>query len=533
MSRPVFSRSAVRPMFAVMAALAGLQLAGPLFAQAPASAPAGSGAITDADKGELKTILEEARSRKLRDNPASLATLEAMVNRWDDRPPGNLQGFSTAGWIYEQLSLEAKNAGKRDQEDQFRGLATRAYLKAGLLAGGAAAALAGSPEARQWHDMAENFYQRVLSAEPSHSQALLGLARAYRGRGEAYKAIDKYKDYLGPDGTGVSKGTLSIEEQATARLELGMTYNMVRSWRQALSVLEKANQNEPEVLATMAEAWVNLDSVDRVNIEKARAAAEQAVRLSNGQPQYWSRLAGVLLAVRDVKGALDAARQAREQSRQAFAQAPGNLRLLNSMAQTMESYVQILGAALAGLPADAEAKVLVDLRLELATALQDQSDIRLLLGRHEALNVLQDAPPAVANDPRLVEAREQLARSLGLVSRATATAPEGRPPAPAPAATAPAGPREARGQGAGGCAPVHPAAIMAACRALRSNRRNAFCGSPRTCSGGSTPSSTSSGSRGWTSSIWAWATPRIPRPSRWWPSCARRCKTRATIATAC
>ncbi len=358
--------------------------------------------------GELiDTALEATRAQRLFD---ARRLLEVVVRR--DRQ--NIRALRLLGYVYELLANAASANLAEDEAKSFLGLAIRQYLEAAPLAMDA-----GDLQA------AEQMYKAVLLHDPVSPEAQVGLARVLGASDRQLQARERYESYL---------KTVAGRQDSRARLELGRIYRGLRYLNQAVSTLEKAkelNPEDPEILVELAGTYQ-----DSGYHEKALKLVESATNKAPRNPAYHNIHAVILLAQsrpetrvpgnpedarRNLEKAGVQARQAVDLAFNALSENRHDSELLASLGRYYATYAEVLGVKLAEVrtarsalsPDDVErrielAKAELDLRMELAAAIQKEADVAQTLRLHAALEVLLKADEQGEKNARFLEVLARL-----------------------------------------------------------------------------------------------------------------------------
>ncbi len=273
----------------------------------------------------------------------------------------------------------------------------------------------------------EEMYRTVLRY-PRHMynpKALLGIARILKDRG-SMQAIDRYKTYINPRLCPVGGS------DPQAHLELGKLYRQMQYWNQAVSVLEKAQQLDPEnaeILLELAKAYqdTNLRA-------KALGLAKKAAEKNPNNPAYRDVYAQILLEQSGArvsgeatpeegrKMLLEARRQATEAVRLARAtvqSAPGDAAALQMVRNCFATLQVVLGVTARLNPAD------VPVMVELARCQEELISIEYTLGLHRILRDLQSLEAIGARDNlAYLETVADLQFRLNMLAEAAETAKE-------------------------------------------------------------------------------------------------------------
>lgn len=375
------------------AVLLTLLTAWPLHAQTAASAPARSGepgsladqlvgiagVRSDMTADELIDLaLEAVKGQRLEEAQRILF----VVSRQDQR---NLRALQSLAYVYE-LQATAARANKADPNadktaETYIDAAVAIYLHAAPIA----------VEARNFNT-AEQMYNSVLRYRPANPDGQLGLARTLREMERSIQAVESYKTYL-------ANPAARPDSLAQACLELGQIYRGQRYTNLALVTLEKGRALNPEnaaILVELAATYQEMGKYDKA-IEVIKTATDKApnnpayhdayAKILLGQAQR-PRAPGAGASAADVRALLEQARsearQAINLSRQALRQTPDAQELLDQLRAYYGTYTQVLRAILGNDPAN------VSIRLELASAIQEQAAIAETLSLHRALEILQE-----------------------------------------------------------------------------------------------------------------------------------------------
>jgi|GEM_PF-2627239 len=344
----------------VGAGMVMLMMAVALMAGSAQAQPQGAGADVPSRsdfQAQFDAAMEAVQRGQYQD---ARLTLEALLQR----SPNDLQVNRSLAIIYDRLSMDIRqntddpNAG--DKADALQEQAVKFYLRAAKLA-----------RNEDNTGTVEQMYNRVLAINPSHAEALLGVADILSETNRVFQAIERYKEYLkNPAG-----------QQDKAYLELGKAYLAGKYWLQAVDALKEAGKldtTNAEVDINLAQAYFNLQ---RPN--EARSAAERAISKAPEAPEHRNALALLLLSHGDIGEALESANKAIELAKQKLMRKPDDGELLRQMSGYYETQMRILRTMLVENEGNA-----VDLRLQLAQAIQDQSAANQQLSFHLALEEL-------------------------------------------------------------------------------------------------------------------------------------------------
>jgi tetratricopeptide (TPR) repeat protein len=359
-----------------------------------------------------------------------LAQRLGQASRWEDaekilteiirREPRNLRAYQVIGQLYiahaTAVRADANIPDAAARAETLIDQAVKTYLEY------------GAPLALELNDVksAEEMYRTVLRY-PRHMynpKALLGIARVLKHQG-SMQAIDRYKTYINPrlcpEGAG----------DPQAHLELGQLYRQMQYWNQAVNVLEKAQQLDPEnaeILLELATAYQ-----DTRLRAKAIGLARKAVEKNPNSPAYRDVYAQILLEQSGVRMSGEATpeegrrmfREARGESteavrlaRAAAQAAPGDPAALQMLRNCFRTLQDILSITARLNPADVSAMI------ELARCQEELLSIDHTLGFHGILRYLLSLDATARDNLAYLETVADLQVRLNLRPQAAETARE-------------------------------------------------------------------------------------------------------------
>ncbi len=314
-----------------------------------------------------------------------------------EEDPANFKARSHLAYVYERLATVAKDASDATAVKQLEDMAVGHYL-----------AMAGTLHDLGNDDKAEQMYNKVFLYRSNEPAAQLGMARVLAATERPVLAIERYKDYL--KNPGAPSGTFS-----QANLELGRAFRKSKFFAQAIDRLKTAeglNPENPEIYMEEAKTYQDMGPG---SMDKARQAAEMALRKSPGNPEYQNILAGILLAQNVLDQARVEARNAVEGMRQKLRAKPDDQAALQSLNAYYRTYGQVLRSILNKEPENITA------RIDLAQVMQEQSDVDHTLNMYDVLQVLSNASPQGQNNVRLLESLARVQRDVYQLTEAEDT----------------------------------------------------------------------------------------------------------------
>ncbi|MBN1488627.1 MAG: tetratricopeptide repeat protein [Phycisphaerae bacterium] len=237
----------------------------------------------------------------------------------------------------------------------------------------------------EYFAMAEQLVEQVLTIDPNNAEALAGQGRVLAETGRNVQAIEAYQRYL---------KTGDMEKRDRAYLALGRLYAKGRYPRQAVSMLRKAEQLNPQDAEIQGMLAVALQGIGR--LDEASGCADRAIQLDPENAEYYRTRASILLSLNKPNDAEQAVREGLNMARSQLRATPGDAELLENISELHKSLQAVLQARLAGEPENA------NLLLELARSITEAASIQQTATLHEALRVMTDAARYAEKDPAIL-----------------------------------------------------------------------------------------------------------------------------------
>ena len=237
----------------------------------------------------------------------------------------------------------------------------------------------------KYYAMAEQLLEEAVRIDPNNAEALAGQGRVLAETGRNVQAIEAYQRYL---------KTGDMEKRDRAYLALGKLYSKGRYPRQAVSMLRKAEQLNPQDAEIQGMLAMALQDIGR--LDEANECANRAIQLDPANPQHYRARATILLALNKPNDAGQAVREGLNMARQQLRVTPGDAELLENMSELHKSLKTVLEAQLAAEPKN------TNLLLELARSITEAAAIQQTATLHEALQVMTDAARYAEKDPAVL-----------------------------------------------------------------------------------------------------------------------------------